>query len=141
MIRHSSEAQGKRKESKGSDSKLCHRRDVTATKRCTINQSNTYYIEQSTGRNEKINLQIKQHLFRDSPSFCAASDDVYRFKRDNNLELTRWTWLQADSAHICVGIVEVAACEAPTTLSNRRVECLRPRKPTLGGPALSWTGA
>ena len=93
----------------------------------------THTISKQTTRwNEKINLQIKQHLFMDSSSFCAASDDVCHFKRDNNLELTRWTWLQADHAHICAGVVQVAACETPATLSNRRVECLRPWKPHVG---------
>ncbi len=61
-----------------------------------------------------------------------ASDDVGHFKRDNDLELARWSWLQAYCAHICIRVVEVAARETPPTLRDRRVECRSPGQPHVG---------
>jgi hypothetical protein len=66
-----------------------------------------------------------------------ASDDVghchfkRHFKRDD-LELTRRSRFQADRAHICTRVVEVAACETPPTLCDRRVNCLSPGQPRVG---------
>jgi hypothetical protein len=54
--------------------------------------------------------------------FVSILDDVGHFKRYNDLELTRWAWLQADRAHICIRVVEVVARETPPTL--RHVQCL-----------------
>jgi hypothetical protein len=39
--------------------------------------------------------------------FLSILDDIGHFKRDDYLELTRWAWLQADRAHICIRVVEV----------------------------------
>ena len=94
------------------------------------------YQSNQRDRTSKSNIKtlshLLQYLLRGTLSPFCVSDNVCHFKRDNNLKLTRWTWLQADRAHICVGVVEVGACKTPTTLSNRRVECLRPWKPHVG---------
>ncbi len=42
-------------------------------------------------------------------SLNVASEDVGHFRCDDDLELTSCSWLQADHAHICVGVVEVVA--------------------------------
>ena len=54
------------------------------------------------------------------------------FKRNYDLDLTGRSRLQADCAHMCIRIVEVAACEAPPTLCNRRAKCLSPGQPHVG---------
>ena len=36
--------------------------------------------------------------------------------------MTKSTWLQADRAYVCVGVVDVAPSETPTALSDRRIE-------------------
>ena len=43
-------------------------------------------------------------------SFDVASEDAGDVKRDDHLESARWTWLQADHAHVCTGVAEVQAC-------------------------------
>ena len=98
-------------------------------------KSNTYCIRAIETEPANQNIKPSSHLHQTlvwGSSLCTSSDDVCHFKRDNNLKLTRWTWLQADRAHICAGIVEVAACETPTTLSNRRIECPSPGEATVG---------
>jgi len=61
-----------------------------------------------------------------------VSDDVGHFKRDDGLELTRWSRLQADRPYKCIRIIEVLSCETPPTLCDRRVECPSPGKPHVG---------
>jgi len=61
-----------------------------------------------------------------------ASDDVGHFERYDDLELTRWSRFQVDRAHICVGVVEVVACETPPTLCDRRIECRSLGQPHVG---------
>ncbi|KAH9172946.1 hypothetical protein EDB89DRAFT_1961776 [Lactarius sanguifluus] len=61
-----------------------------------------------------------------------ALDDIGHFECDDDLELTRWSRLQADRAHICVRVVEVATSEAPPTLCNRRIEHRSLGQPHVG---------
>ena len=62
----------------------------------------------------------------------AASEEINHFNRDDDLELTRCTWLQTDRAYVCIGIVEVASSEMPTALSNRRIEYWGPYQIYVG---------
>ena len=62
----------------------------------------------------------------------AASEEINHFKRDYDLELTRCTWLQADCAYVCVGIVEVASSEMHTALSDQRIEHRGPKQVYIG---------
>jgi hypothetical protein len=53
-----------------------------------------------------------------SSPFDMGSEEVGHFKRDYDLQFTRWTWLQADRAHKYVRVIEVAVYEAPPTRRN-----------------------
>ncbi|KAF8263712.1 hypothetical protein EI94DRAFT_1788387 [Lactarius quietus] len=67
-----------------------------------------------------------------SSPFYVASDDSGHFERDDDLELTRWSRLQADHAHVCIRVVEVTVCETPATLGDRHTRCLSPGKTDSG---------
>ncbi|KAH9172605.1 hypothetical protein EDB89DRAFT_1963939 [Lactarius sanguifluus] len=60
--------------------------------------------------------------------FNLASENVGHFQRDDDLELTRCAWLQADYAYIRIWVVEVLTRKSPATLSDRRVQCRSPEQ-------------
>jgi hypothetical protein len=60
--------------------------------------------------------------------WLAASKEIDHFKYDDDLELTRCTWLQADHAYECIWVVEVASSETPTALSDRHIERWGPKQ-------------
>jgi hypothetical protein len=66
-------------------------------------------------------MKVLQVLGSSSP-FHVASDSPGRFERDEDLELTRWSRIQADLAYVCIKVVAVADCETSPTLCDRRVE-------------------
>ena len=69
-----------------------------------------------------------------------TSNGPGHFERDDNLESTRWSWLQANHAYVCVRVVEVVACEIPPTFCDRCVDCLSSGKPDTGRACslLNW---
>ena len=62
----------------------------------------------------------------------AASELINHLNCDDDLESTRSTWLEADRAYVCFGIVEVAPSETPAVLSDRRIEHWGPNQIYIG---------
>ena len=52
---------------------------------------------------------------------ASESEEINHFDRNDDLDSTRSTWLQADRAYVCFGIVDIASSETPTVLSDRRM--------------------
>jgi hypothetical protein len=115
-------------------------REVAATKRWHKAKKHIQY-QNNQGRHIKrihkyINTPAQDFSLGSSSPLCLASHDVSsdicHFKGDDDLESTGLSWLQADPADIRARVVEVATCETPPTLSDRRVETLSRGKPHVG---------
>ena len=55
-------------------------------------------------------------------SFAVHATGLLNTNYDLELTTGTCTWLQADRAYICVGVVDVAPSKMPTALSDRRIE-------------------
>ncbi|KAH9009531.1 hypothetical protein EDB84DRAFT_1681625 [Lactarius hengduanensis] len=69
------------------------------------NQETYTILEKSMLQNKKSNMKA-EYQGHGAPRFLSTSDDAGHIERDDDLELTRWSRLQADRAHICIRVVK-----------------------------------